>query len=319
MNRTGRLPRIHIPNTIHHVMIRGNNRQKIFFNEECFLFFLKIIEESAEKYDHKILSYCLMTNHVHLIVHIHQDSLSIVMKNINFRYARWFNHQYSRIGHLFQGRYRSIAVDDEKYLINLCHYIHFNPCKAGMTAQPDYYEWSSHQHYLSKNAPIWMEMNLILNAIKNKTGYSYLVFMKKSIERENWKPDFFISETGELIINDSVRDLHPFLNSNENIIQSISHEIVSEVVCRNLNITYDRLLNASRDRKNSHYRALLAHFLLTYTNLKVSDIAKYFCRTQATLKRQIDQLERTANKNYYSEDLLEKIRVELDCARLQRV
>src|SRR3990167_10927246 len=79
----GRQPRIHIPNTIHHVMIRGNNRQRIFYGDECFSYFLSLLKGSTEKHDHKMLAFCLMTNHVHMIIHVHDSPLSVVMKNIN--------------------------------------------------------------------------------------------------------------------------------------------------------------------------------------------------------------------------------------------
>ena len=123
MEKTGRRLRIHRPNTMHHVMVRGNNRQNIFFDKYYFNYFLDVLATSTKKYDHKILAYCLMSNHIHLIIHIYEIPLSIVMQNINYRYARWTNHRRGHIGHLFQGRYRSIDVHDQAYLINLCQYI----------------------------------------------------------------------------------------------------------------------------------------------------------------------------------------------------
>jgi REP element-mobilizing transposase RayT len=120
MERLERRLKIHLPNTIYHVIIRGNDRQEIFFSQEYHERFIKILDDASEKFDHRILTYCLMTNHIHLVVAIHKTKLSEVMQNINYRYARWVNKKRSRIGHLFQGRYRAIQVEDEMYLINLC-------------------------------------------------------------------------------------------------------------------------------------------------------------------------------------------------------
>ena len=105
MKTTSRLPRKHAPNTIHHIMMRGNNRQNIFFNEEYFKHLLNILQESTQKFDHKILAYCFMTNHIHLVIYIAETNLSSIMWHINFRYVFWANRKNNRIGHLFQCLY----------------------------------------------------------------------------------------------------------------------------------------------------------------------------------------------------------------------
>ena len=315
MKRTGRHPRIHIPNSIHHVMIRGNNRQCVFFNDDYFNCFLKIVMESAKKFDHKILAFCLMSNHAHLLIHIHKDTLANIMKNINYRYARWLNHKQHRIGHLFQGRYRSIAVNNETYLINLCRYIHYNPVEAKIVSNPNNYEWSSHHYYSTQNSPEWMNIDFILAAIKNKISCSYDDFINEPVNREKWKPGFYISENGDCVIDeDIVRNLntHDIQEKTKN--KSLPQAIVSEIVCRHLNINYDRLLSASRDRKTSYKRMLLAHFWLSYSNLKVLDIAKQFCRTHGTILRQLNRF-RINNHQHIPEDLLQKIQMELDVTR----
>src|SRR3990167_7956469 len=168
MDKTGRQPRIHVQNTIHHVMIRGNNRQQIFYGNDYFSHFLELFKEGGEKFDHKILAYCLMSNHAHMIIHVHESSLSNVMKNINFRYARWLNTKQKRIGHLFQGRFRSIEVSSEEYLIYLCRYIHLNPVVAGIVKTAGQYPWSSHQYYVMKEMPTWMDIDLVLSTIVKK-------------------------------------------------------------------------------------------------------------------------------------------------------
>lgn len=323
MNRTGRRPRIHIPNTIHHVMIRGNNRQRIFFNARYFKHFLKIIEESTKKFDHKILAFCLMSNHAHLLIHIHNDSLSNVMKNINYRYARWLNYKQKRIGHLFQGRYRSIDVDNETYIINLCRYIHYNPVEAKMVDHPSYYAWSSHHYYYGKSAPDWMETNLILTAIKNKTSFNYQDFIDAPIDREKWKPGLYISQNGDFVIDeDVVRNLYPINNADDTALNKtekifLPRSVVSKIVCKNLHVEYHRLSGASRDRKTSFKRIVLAHFWLTYSNLKILDIAKELHRTHGTLLRQLNQLD-IENNNYLSKDQLQKIQTELDSEQEQK-
>ena len=173
MLRTGRLPKTHKPNTIYHVMMRGKNRQRIFFGDNFFESFLDIVDQSSKKFDHKILSYCLMINHIHLIVHINNSPLSTVMQNINFRYAKWVNKERKSIGHLFQARFHSLLVTNESYLINLCRYIHLNPVTAKMVATLQDYKWSSHRNYMSDHAPSWLNISTIKRIIDQVTQQNY--------------------------------------------------------------------------------------------------------------------------------------------------
>ena len=317
MNRTGRLPRIHIPNTVHHVMIRGNNRQVIFLNETCFNRFLTIITESAKKFDHKILCFCLMNNHAHLLIHIHNDSLSKVMQNINHRYARWFNHKYKRIGHLLQGRYRSIAVNDEHYLINLCRYIHFNPVEAKIVQDLADYAWSSHHYYLSETPPKWMDINFLLSAIHYITALNYRHFITHPVDREKWKPGLYISLNGELIIDqDIVKALYPALNQIGEIEKQklVTPELVLKIISHCLNIQFEKMIERSVNRNISQGRAILVNVWITYSNLTMTEIAKRLNRTRGTLERQQKRFCKNITTCFPS-SLLTKIKHILDLAK----
>lgn len=316
MESTARLPRIHMPNTIHHVMIRGNNRQRIFYGDKYFERFFEILKQSTEKFDHKILACCLMGNHAHLVIHIHEIPLSSVMQNINYRYARWVNRKLKRIGHLFQGRYRSINVNDEIYLINLCRYIHLNPVAAEIVKDVNHYRWSSHQYYISCDPPPWMDISLVTSAIQNKVMLSYADFISRPIEREKWKPGLYISENGEIVINEDVvrqlsQDATAIYSSPLASEKFLSSDLVSSIVCKNLNVDYSALYGTSKNHKVSKQRILLAYNLMQYSNLKMSDIEKLFQRTKGTLSRQLVQL--TANpEHYFPPELLHKIECDLN-------
>lgn len=320
MKKLSRQPRIHTPNTIHHVIVRGNNRQQIFYGEEYFKRFLEIIAESAIKFDHKIMAYCLMTNHIHLIIKINHASLSDVMQNINYRYARWVNKKQNRVGHLFQSRYWSSEVSDENYLVNLCRYIHLNPVSAKMVDFGADYLWSSHNNY---NAPTflnpdWFETDLMLAAIFNKTGLNYSDFMRHEPERDKWKPALYLSDTGKIIVNDDVaRDLHK--NNASSSIKKIflENDLIEFIVCKHLKIDTGKLYGASKDRTLSKKRILLAHYWLKYTDIQMSDIGRMFHKTHGTLSRQIQNFKQYPDK-YFEEILLHNI--ENDCDKeLQRI
>ena len=315
MKTTARQARYHVSNTIHHVMMRGNNRQKIFFNEEHYQYFLNILEESVKKFDHEILAYCLMSNHIHLIVHIVESSLSTIMRYINFRYAFWVNRKNDRIGHLFQGRYRSIEVADETYLVNLCRYIHFNPVVASMVESVHHYPWSSHQYYVNQDPVAWVKTNMILEAIQRKTNLNYTNFINCEVEREKWQPALYLGDNGEIVLNkDLVKDLYKAPKNTVEEIKSsqfIDKEVVTQVVCRNLLIGLHQVCGLSRGRAISRKRTLVVRYLLNYTELTMVEIAKLFRRTPGTLSRQLTKLEKNLEASFPSA-LLEKINIELE-------
>ena len=136
---------------IYHVMLRGINRQQIFMDEEDNRQFLKVLVKCREISGFSLFAYCLMGNHVHLLLQTGKEPLEQVMKRIGTRYAVWYNNKYERTGHLFQDRYRSEAVKDEVYYFTVLRYILNNPVKAGICHKATDYSLSSARDYLTGN------------------------------------------------------------------------------------------------------------------------------------------------------------------------
>ena len=111
-----RKPRVHYIGALYHVMVRGNDGQNIFTDEEDRYRFYLFLQEGVEKFGHRIHAFCLMNNHVHLAIQVGEKPLSRIMQNLCFRYTQWFNSRQKRVGHLFQGRYKAIVVDADVYL-----------------------------------------------------------------------------------------------------------------------------------------------------------------------------------------------------------
>ncbi len=144
---------------IYHVMLRGINRQDIFEDEEDYMKMLSCLEGLVERRDEKgqlqpplctIYAYCLMSNHIHLLVRERDNNLSEIVKRIGVVYAYYFNKKYGRYGHLFQDRFKSESVETSAYFLTLLRYIHQNPLKAGISNSVEDYPWSSWREYLSK-------------------------------------------------------------------------------------------------------------------------------------------------------------------------
>ena len=133
---------------IYHVMLRGINQQVIFEDEEENQKFLEVLNDCKAVSGYKLFAYCLMGNHIHLLIKVEQEDLEQIFKRIGGRFVYWYNGKYSRVGHLFQDRYKSEAVETDEYFLAVLRYIHQNPVKAGMSESVDY-KWSSYNAYLN--------------------------------------------------------------------------------------------------------------------------------------------------------------------------
>ncbi|TYQ14920.1 UNVERIFIED_CONTAM: REP element-mobilizing transposase RayT [Acetivibrio alkalicellulosi] len=128
--------------------MRGNERRNIFLSDDDKERFLNTLKRMKYKYNYKLEAYCLMDNHVHLLINDNGNDISKIMKSINISYVYYFNHQYKRIGHLFQDRFKSELIDNDNYLLSVSAYIHNNPVKAGIVNLPEKYKWSSYNFYI---------------------------------------------------------------------------------------------------------------------------------------------------------------------------
>ncbi|SCX76614.1 transposase [Alkaliphilus peptidifermentans] len=132
----------------YHVMLRGINGQKIFEDYEDYRKLLDIIKEYKEKSGYEIYAYCLMSNHIHLLIKEGKEDLGIIFRRIGAKYVYWYNWKYKRRGHLFQDRYKSEVVEDDSYFLTVLRYIHQNPLKAGIEKDIKKYLWTSYKEYI---------------------------------------------------------------------------------------------------------------------------------------------------------------------------
>ena len=132
---------------IYHVILRGVNRQVIFDCDADKKHFMTLLKECKEVSGFRLHAFCLMTNHVHLLIEPLEESLDLIFKRIGSRYVVWYNRKYQRAGHLFQDRFRSENVETDQYYMTVLRYIIQNPMKAGMESRPGSYRWSSYFAY----------------------------------------------------------------------------------------------------------------------------------------------------------------------------
>ncbi len=203
-----RKARIDIEGYWYHIIGRGVNKEKIFYDDEDKNFFLSILANICKRLDILISAYCLMPNHFHLLVFRGADSLYKLMHPLLTKYSIYFNKKYNRTGHLFQDRYKSFIVLNENYLLKLIAYIHKNPVRAKLVSSAEEYKFSSDKAYRGKEADITLYVippyrgkegiklykNLLENEIyisryKNAIGErdEYIELEKRRLGREKGK------------------------------------------------------------------------------------------------------------------------------------
>ena len=163
----GRPRRIHFPGAVYHVFSRGNARQNIFLEDSDYQMFLLLLAAEKNRSPFELFGYCLMPNHLHLLIRVAKQPLRIIMKRILGRYARFFNIRCKRTGHVFESRYKAPLCCDDIYLKELLRYIHLNPVRAELCSRPEQWLWSSHAHYLGMRAEPFVDSAFPLSMFGN--------------------------------------------------------------------------------------------------------------------------------------------------------
>ncbi|WP_127474661.1 REP-associated tyrosine transposase [Sulfurivermis fontis] len=155
--------RIEYAGALYHVTSRGNAREPIFHDDDDRQTFLALLGEVITRFGWMCHAYCLMGNHYHLLLETPDPNLSLGMRHLNGVYTQRFNRRHSRVGHVFQGRFKAILVEKDSYLLELARYIVLNPVRAGMVKDAALYPWSSYRATAGgKCAPAWLTTASIL-------------------------------------------------------------------------------------------------------------------------------------------------------------
>jgi len=249
--------RIEYPGAWYHVMNRGRRVEKIFYDNDDYQMFVDLLEETSEMWNIRVAAYCLMPNHYHILIQTPEANISRSMRHINGVYTQRFNRKHSCDGQLFRGRYKSILVSADNYLLQLVRYIHRNPVKSGVVDKLDDYVWSSHKGYLSV-AKKWNWLNkafifsmLTKNRQKWLTTYRKFICVEddeeidKIFESKKWPfaigPEKFI---------DWVKGKYYAVKAEEEVPQAKElapeAELIIQIVCEFYNVSRDDILKSQR-------------------------------------------------------------------------
>ena len=248
--------RIEYQNAWYHIMNRGRRGEPIFITKDDYLGFIDILNDTIEMWNLRVAAYCLMPNHYHLLVQTPGANISRCMRHIDGVYTQRLNRRHDCDGQLFRGRFKSILIEADNYLLQLVRYIHRNPLKAGLTDRLEKYQWSSHRAYLSAAEKWnWLYKDFILSMLPTEKGdriRQYRQFVAsddeeidKIFEKKRWpsilgstefmrviKEKFFMQK-----FNDEVpqsRELAPDV------------DLIKKVVCKSYRINEFDLLQSRR-------------------------------------------------------------------------
>jgi putative transposase len=171
--------RVWFPGATYHITARGNRKDKIFYEEKDYEKYLELLTDIKSREPFNLHAYCLMPNHIHLLMETKNTPPSKIIKFVHMNYAIGFNRKYDLTGHLFQGRYNSKLVMDEEYFLKASKYIHLNPTEAHIVKNPEDYRWSSYRAFMNQSQSSFITTEKTLNHFKSNQEYTEFVLKKE--------------------------------------------------------------------------------------------------------------------------------------------
>lgn len=192
----------------YHIMIRGNERKNIFRDDKDRLRFIDTLYEKKQGNRFYLHAFCLMDNHVHLMISEANEDISTTMKRITVSYVNYFNKKYERVGHLFQDRFKSETIEGDSYVISLARYIHQNPVKAAMVKTADEFKWSSCNSYLKTDNFFTkiLDMDAVLSLYSSDQEKAIKLFAK-DLNVQSPESFFDLQEEEKMITEEAAKAL----------------------------------------------------------------------------------------------------------------
>ncbi len=315
-----RPPRIEYKGAFYHITSRGNERRRIYYTRSDYEKFKEYLKEAQDKYGYLLHCYVLMNNHYHLLVETPDANLSKMMHYINGSYTNYINIKRKRSGHLFQGRYKAIVIDQDSYLLELSRYIHLNPVRARMVDKPEEHPFGSYRSYILGKKDNLVYRDRIWGMISEKRpdaakGYRNFVNRGIGLKLENPLRDVYggvvLGKAGfvkEVLSRLKDEDFQKEEISNRRFLKAEYGEgEILQAVCEYFNVTRQQALKSSREKmKRREFRNIAIYLIKKYTGItnsqlgelfggiSYSAVAKAHQRFEARLKKD-NKLRRTVN------------------------
>lgn len=286
--------RIEFPGALYHVLSRGNAGHDIFKSDDDRRLFLALLEEFSERFNLEIYAYVLMNNHYHLLLKTHDANLSRAMQWFGTTYTCRFNLKNDSCGHLFQGRFKSIVVENDAYLLRLSCYIHRNPLRAKIVERLIDFPWSSYDYYAyRKRPPAWLKTNTILAQVSGDDRHkSYRIKVQNYADEKNsiWEDikhgliyggQEYVSELKSRFLENTKKAELPQHNS---LFREIELDVLLDQASKKLSFNIKTVHDAKRiSSEQKDKRDLLIYILWQTGRLSNSEIGVIFGLTYSAV------------------------------------
>ena len=277
-----RRPRLFAPGVLYHVIVRGNQRQKTFTSEDDYRAYLERLAKYRKQYGYTVYAFCLMSNHVHLLVQSSATPLAKFMQGLQQSYTQYFNRRHKKSGHLFEGRYKAILCQEDPYLLELIRYLHLNPVRAGIVRRAEHYEYSGHHAYLQGKTTEIVEPARVLRMLGGSRGYQR--FVNDGL-RDGHKEDYYAVEDQRFLGDEEFTESLRTEKEEEPSKPKGSRELdaAARTLAKFLRTEVPRLRGSERSWEVCKARTRIGYVLVRRLGYRLSEVAAYFGRDAATL------------------------------------
>jgi putative transposase len=290
--------RLSFENAVYHITARGNRREHIFYYDEDRKIFLEKINETCLKYSFVCFAYCLMDNHYHLFLKTLLPNISEGMHYLNTSYANWFKARHKIVGVLFQGRYKSLVVDENSYGVHLSAYIHLNPYRAGIVEDLREYPWSSYLDYVDgEKLSVRLDTSFILKQFGNDIEMARRKYEAYVIEnrmmgnplKESYKG---IVLGGKAFLQSIKERVEKIGNKREvpetKALTAYTSEEIIQKVMADFSITREEIFNKKR---GNFFRQMTLSLLKQFTPMTLKEIGELFQMDYAAVSQACQRYE----------------------------
>jgi REP element-mobilizing transposase RayT len=295
-----RPPRLQAPGTVHHLIARGNERREVFRDDPDREDYLERLTRYRERFGFRLYAYCLMPNHVHLAVEQGSASLSAFMHALQSSYTQSFNRRHGRVGHLFQGRYKSFLVDCDRYFVALVRYIHENPVKAGIVREPHSYKWSSDRFFRIGVGPPWLDLDRALALLGSSRREAMRTYRDLMADRCGSAPEYetLVAYEGSIKGDEGfARETLRQVLMGTRRRRTWTAEAVARAVAASRGLTLDHLAAGNRRRDVSRLRFMSAYLGRERFGIPIAEAARLFRREGSSLAHGVRSLEEQLDRD----------------------
>ena len=276
--------RLAFENAVYHITARGNRKENIFYSDRDRNVFVDKMNETFVKYSFICYSYCLMDNHYHLVVKTPLANISEGMHNLNTSYANWFKAKHDIVGVVFQGRFKSILVDEDSYALVVTVYVHINPIRAGVVKNLEEYKWSSYLDYIGKRKSIIerLDTSFILSRFDSDLRIAQEKYRCYVLENIDMKNPFENLYKGTALGNEKfIEDIEGRIKSfgqNREIQETKFKEAckADEIINNMLEVFEVEKKEIFSKKRGNMYRQLALYSIKRFTSLPLNEIGELF-------------------------------------------